>query len=278
MTTARKEKRQPVLKISIPWMLETTASIDELTTLGPHEKYGAVYGPAIRARSKLEVLFGQSVYSPYLRASRAKGDALYLAIGALTSDDKHDWEAEIKGHAPAILNAAKEFKLVFTSEISTLPAYLVTPKDAYDVSMLIERGDHLFPPNLLLKAPEAAFDAGEVGKALAFELPTAAGFHVFRVMECVLKRYWDTISGGDPRPSPETIGKIAADMINKNLGDEKILESLKQIAKLHRNPCIHEVRLTSEEAVSILGIARSVISAMLAALPDAPLPTTVAAS
>ncbi len=266
----------PVIKISIPWMLETVAAIDDLTTLGPSEKYGQVFIPALHARGKLEILFGQSVYSPYLRSSRDKGNALYAAIGALTDDDRHEWEAEIQGHAAAIQNAAKEFKLVFTSEISTLPAYLVEPKENYDVTLLIDRGAGLFPANMLAKVPDAAFDAGEVGKTMAFNLPTACAFHTFRVLECVLKKYWDFITSEKARPDPETIGKIAADMINQKIGDDKVLESLKQIAKLHRNPCIHEVRLNPEEAIGTLGIVRSVIVAMLSVLPDAPLPTTVA--
>jgi hypothetical protein len=54
-------------------------------------------------------------------------------------------------------------------------------------------------------------------------------------------------------------------------GEKRIVEAIKQMTKLHRNPLIHpEVILTSEEAIGIIGMARSVIGAMLATLPDAP--------
>ncbi len=54
--------------------------------------------------------------------------------------------------------------------------------------------------------------------------------------------------------------------------------SLQQLARLHRNPIIHpEVILTVDEAITILGIVRSVIGAMLAVLPDVP-PTTGSAA
>jgi hypothetical protein len=269
----------PVINISIPWMLETVAAIDALATFAPQEKYGDVFAAALSGRAKLEILFGQSVYAPYLRASRERGNVLYAALGNLVNDEKHEWDAEIKGQAFSIQNAAKEFKLVFRSEISTLPVYLVEPKDNYDVALLIERGAGLFPPTMLAKAPETAFDAGEAGKALAFRLSTACGFHTFRVLESVLKRYWDSATGGDTRPEPATIGKIAADLENKKKGDLKVTESLKQFAKLHRNPCTHsDVALTEEEAIGTLGIARSIIAAMLKALPDVPPPTTVASS
>lgn len=263
-----------MINISIPWMLETVASIDGLTTFAPHEKFGDVFVPALNARSKLEVLFGQSVYSPYLRASRERGNVLYAALGKLVDDDKHEWEAEIKGLAFSIQNAAKEFKLVFQSEISTLPVYLVVPKDNYDVSLLIERGTGLFPSGMVSKVGETYFDANEAGKALAFKLPTACGFHTFRVLESVLKAYWDVVTEKTKRPEPETIGKFAAELKDKGKGDEKIIETLKMIAKLHRNPCIHpEVILSEEEAIGTLGIARSAIAAMLAVIPIPP-PTT----
>ena len=51
-------------------------------------------------------------------------------------------------------------------------------------------------------------------------------------------------------------------------GDEIILSTLEQMAKLHRNPLIHpEAVLTMDEAISTIGIARSAVTAMLQVLP-----------
>ena len=58
---------------------------------------------------------------------------------------------------------------------------------------------------------------------------------------------------------------------SSKLGDEKVREALKQLANLHRNPLIHpQVTLTVEEVIGTLGIARSVIGAMLTVMPDVP--------
>jgi hypothetical protein len=47
------------------------------------------------------------------------------------------------------------------------------------------------------------------------------------------------------------------------------------MAKLHRNPLIHpEVALSVDEAMATLGIARSVVTAMLAELPVLPQTTS----
>jgi hypothetical protein len=73
---------------------------------------------------------------------------------------------------------------------------------------------------------------------------------------------------------PETLGLIASHLRDKKLGDPKVYESLTQMAKLHRNPIAHpEVILSVAEAIAIVGMANSVMTPMLDALPDAPLTT-----
>jgi hypothetical protein len=105
-----------------------------------------------------------------------------------------------------------------------------------------------------------------VGRALAYELPTACGFHTFRVTEAVVRRYWDAVSENKERPKPQTLGTFAAKMAKHKYGDEKVVEAIKQMTKLHRNPLIHpEVILNVEEAIGIIGMARSVIAMMLQA-------------
>jgi hypothetical protein len=63
-------------------------------------------------------------------------------------------------------------------------------------------------------------------------------------------------------------------MRQKKCGDERILAALAQMSSLYRNPLIHpEVALAVDEAISLLGMAHSVVTSMLASLPVIP-PTT----
>lgn len=58
-------------------------------------------------------------------------------------------------------------------------------------------------------------------------------------------------------------------LLQSGKGDPKILTALKQISDLHRNPLIHpDAILSSEDALNVIGVARSVTSAMLAVLPE----------
>jgi hypothetical protein len=64
-------------------------------------------------------------------------------------------------------------------------------------------------------------------------------------------------------------------MQQRKCGDPKILAAITQISELHRNPLIHpEDILTLDEAMALVGIARSAMSAMLVPLPVIPPKTT----
>ena len=168
----------------------------------------------------------------------------------------------------SITGPYNRFKVALLAELSTFPSYFVTRKGAFDTTALLESGESLFPSDLLLKVPEALFDTREAGKALAFELPTACGFHVFRATESVIRRYYTEVTGGQPLPKVRNIGVYIKAIRKAQCGDEKILSTLEQMASLHRNPLIHpEAVLTMDEAILSMGIACSAITAMLAALP-----------
>jgi hypothetical protein len=178
-----------------------------------------------------------------------------------------------------VREAYKNFKIVLLADLGVLHSYFVTQKGGFDTISLLAYGENLFPPELASKVPEALFDARQAGKCLAFELPTACGFHVFRATESVLRKYYLQVTGSSVAPKVRNIGVYLNSMKQKKVGDEKINFALKQMADLYRNPLIHpEAVLTQEEAIGVFGLARSAIAGMLAVLPDiAPTTTTVPA-
>jgi hypothetical protein len=226
--------------------------------------------------SALVGLYGPaSLYQSHLRLSQNQANRLFEEVDRHVRALAGDQDAEISATEIATLrDLYSTFKVVLEADLASVKAYLVSQRKPFDLTMLLIDGSSLFPEGMVNKAPETKWDSLEAGKALAFELGTACGFHTFRIVEAVLKRYWDETSGGQDRPRLETIGNYAKEMESKKLGDEKVIESLKQITRLHRNPLIHpEVILTVEETIDTLGIARSVVGAMLRVLPDLP-PTT----
>lgn len=269
--------RVPVKRILLPWMFDVAAALDSLDRVQIGDKYETHWYALYDAKNQIEAVFTQSIYGAHLRISRQKAGELHAQLESIIGDGSQT-ERELINYEVWLLKSKRDqFKTVFLSELSALPLFLVSEREGYDINLLIEEGTRLFPPTLAKKAPEAIRDAMEVGKAIAFELPTAAGFHIFRVVEAVLKRYWDHVTSKIDRPKVETIGNFAAEMERLKFGDAKILESLKQLGKLHRNPLIHpEIILDVGEELETLGISRSVVGAMLRVLPDIPTTTATA--
>jgi hypothetical protein len=256
-----------LLRISIPWIFDVLAELNKAAGIKA-EKDPFLARTSLHAiNQKIEALFNESVYRPFLRTSYSDANDLNIKLREIIYTDDIHSNLDERDKLSAIW-LVERFKTIFIAELATLPIMLAMPKGGYDVAVLLERGWEIFPQELSNKVPEALKDANEAAKALAFELGTACGFHTFRVLEAVLKRYWDAVAG-KKRPNLETIGSFARAMTDDGIGDPKVRETLKQVASLHRNPIIHpEVILTVEEAIGIIGISRSVISAMLAVLPE----------
>lgn len=161
------------------------------------------------------------------------------------------------------LNTAfSEFEAVLKAELGGASIYLVSSKNAMDTTALIEAGYLAFPNNLGELVPEALNDAMHAMSCIAFELPTAAAFHLHRVNEAVLKKYWSQLS---KEPVPKNMGAILAAMDKNGMGREEIRSALRDIVKLHRNPTIHPEQSLEdvEDAINLYGAIRSVVGFIL---------------
>jgi hypothetical protein len=78
----------------------------------------------------------------------------------------------------SIISALTAFEAVLGAELSLGPLYIVTQKAGYDTGVLVESGAACFPGGISAKVPEAVADLEQGTKCIAFELFTAAGFHL----------------------------------------------------------------------------------------------------
>lgn len=265
-----------MIRITLSYVWQIAEHMEALGRLSTDQKLqkSDLSLECFEAASTLEALLQGSVFSPVVRSSRRLGeDLLKLLREAITADGKSDSEADTF-LVWRIRSAYNQFKIDFLAEFGMFHTYFVTPKGSHDTLMLLEWPQSLFPEALARKSPEAMFDVGEAGKALCYEMSTACGYHLFRAVEAVLRRYYTQVTGGHPQPKVRNIAVYINAMRQKKCGDEKVLSVVEQLSKLHRNPLAHpEAILTLDEALSIAGMARSAITAMMAVLPDVP-PTT----
>lgn len=265
----------PVIRITLPYLFDLANRLGPLKQLtagkvrDKHELYSAEVA--------LKGLLMQSVYSAELRNCVQSAQNLLQNISSKIDSIGVNQDAEFSQvDAMLIRFAYEDFETIFMSEIGVWPAYFVTRKGPYDTLTLLDNGQVLFPDELGAKVPEAIFDAQEAAKALAFECCTAAGFHVYRCLESVLRRYWEAETQGQAHPKVRSIGVYVRAMERGSVGDAKVIAALDQINKLDRNPLIHpEVVLDLDEIMNVVGITRTAISRMLRSLPNVPPTTTM---
>lgn len=268
-----------MLKISLPYMVELAVALEPLGTLPEQDMpRTAVWWSLFTAQTSLHALTQSSVYAPYLRSSwNLSQELLNLLTAEITMDQQANptiGQLALWG----IKQSWNRYRIAMLADFGALESYFVVQQGGYDTRTLMERGELIFPSDLLSKVPSTLFDARQTAKCLALAVPTAAGFHIFRVLEAVLRRYYAIVTGGASQPKVRNIGVYLNALKMAQKGNPIVLATLKQVADLHRNPLIHpEAALTMDEAISALGIARSAVTAMLSEIPILP-PTTATAS
>jgi len=162
-----------------------------------------------------------------------------------------------------IANSLREFQIVLQTELGKMDTYFISQKGIYSTSDLIERADNVVLADIVNKLPESIrFDLRQAGRCLAFDLATAAGFHIMRALEGFLRDFYCPAFLGKKPKARGWNGYIRC--LEGTEADPKILAILDQIRSLHRNPTIHPQEvLTINEAMTLFGIAQSAIVAMV---------------
>ncbi len=268
----------PMIRVSVPYLISASHRLDAIAKLSTASvKLQQIQAVLSNVEATLVGLYGtDSLYKSHLRVSFVPARILYEKVRSINA--RQGPEAEVTEQEIVEMKALHtQFSHVISSDFEALDVYLITQKEPYNIFSLLTGGEKLFPDDLVIKVPDALFDAQQAAKCLAFELPTACGFHVFRVMESVLRRYYDVATGGKAPPKVRNIAVYINAMTQAGRGNSKILAALKQVSDLHRNPLIHpDAVLTMDEALAVIGIARSATTLMLREIPPPPLTTTTA--
>jgi hypothetical protein len=251
----------------------------QATSLGAATTFEEARFPIYIAEAALDELIHRSIFR--LKTSFQSGQALLTAIRSVKTaiDDASD-TAQLLGWAKVyeITAALTTFEAVLGAELSLWPVYLVTPKAGFDIGILIETGNACFPLELANKAPQAISDIKSGTRCMAFELFTAAAFHLHRANESVLHVYWDVVTGGAPRPTGRNMGDYLREMDRLVVGDDRVKAALKDLKDLHRNPLIHPEHSieNADEAIALMNSVHTAIFHMLQAIPAPPVPVTLA--
>jgi hypothetical protein len=171
------------------------------------------------------------------------------------------------------------FETSLYDELQRLHTYMVDPVGAYSFDRLIGEADKVFPEGLrkTLISEQVLYDFRAAGRCLAFDLPTACGFHAFRAADTMIRVYHTHFIGVVPGKEPKDWGghiNAFRKAITNNQAkkpNDRTVELLDSIRAMDRNPVIHpEVDLDADTALATFDLCKNAITLMAFDIRDCP--------
>ncbi len=243
-------------------------SLHPLTQVKEGQKLKDIFLALMTAKNWLVFFLNDQVVD--LSICKSSGRKIYRTIAELVPDDPPlspaDLDKELDwSHYYDLTTGIKEFETVLSAELQSISTYHVSQKAAYSTTTLIEHAELVLTESVrVIVPPQTIQDIQQAGRCLAFECPTAAGFHILRATEAAIRSYYAAIVGKPPKMKMRNWGTYIK--ILKGCGaDTKVISVIDQIREIHRNPIMHpETVLEMDEAIMLLGVANSAMIAMVA--------------
>lgn len=186
---------------------------------------------------------------------------LVLEKPSLTDEAaKKRWQNEVWQTDSQLRSSLDTLEKVLQEEMKIADVYAVGQKRIYSTRLLIEKADDGLGAEARSAISEPVRkDLREAGRCLAFELPTAAGYHAMRAAEKALRDWYHEVL--DKKADRVSWAKAVEDLREAG-ADEATLAAFDRVRELHRNPLAHpEIFLALEEALDIFGAAETAINA-----------------
>jgi hypothetical protein len=261
-------------KIDPAFLFELGDTLRRVRQITADSHLASTYFALDAAATTIDQAVNSSVYNHLIRQPcRVAANQLMAQMRQMAEEimGRQDFEGKLDAFELSQLTARySKFETLFLGDLQSGALYLVSPKGGFDTDALIEAGLLLFNGALATKVPDAIADVREATRCLAFELPTAAGFHLHRAHEAVLKVYWDNVTGGAPRPKEHNMGVYLRELDKLNKGKAAVRSHLRSVKDFHRNPLMHpEQSLENvDQALDLLAAIRSSIGYMLQEIPS----------
>ena len=237
-------------------------SLNPLQSIATDDEIASIVIDLYVARNALDGLFNG--FYPF-RACVKAGDDLRQIISEIIDQYNQDKSAKVDAYSSyRLTSTASRFQTILAAEMQTLDTYHASQKALYSTQDLIERAEIVFPETIRSTVPQETInEVRAAGRCLAFELPTASGFHIVRATEAVIRDYYRAIVGTVPKLKARNWGAYIKFLKQKG-ADAKITTVLEQMKDTYRNPIVHpEDVLEMEDAIILFGMAQGVIVSMM---------------
>lgn len=248
--------------MNVAWWCRVTAALDKAASVQPGTPFAQAYADLLATAKMIAVNYADATLVK-LPISHQKANAAVESIHEIISDAERTSAITVEemGKLKEVLS---EYRTVLEAELAAIDAYYVQQQGAYSTRILIDSAETALclPGEILpLLGEEAKRDLREAGRCLVFQLPTAAGFHVARATETVIRALM--CAAGCPLEGQRNWGAYIRALQEREIS-AGIVHHLEQIKDLHRNPVIHpEVTLTMSEAVALWSICTTLMGTIL---------------
>jgi hypothetical protein len=262
----------PMLPVNEYDFYELAMLIHPLTAVPNEAKYSDLWYEWYNARTLLNTTF---VERRPLSVCRPAADELYQAMSQFVPETFEDAVAKVPttpddidptlAHMGyAVRKAAREFETVLRAELQSMDTYFISQKGSHKTRDLIENARIAIPESVrndMTEQGQLDFDQG--GKCLVFDIPTAAGFHLLRSTESVLRQYYKAVTGKEPKSQMRNWGAYLKNLRAQGAAD-RVTYILEHIRVTYRNPVQHpDENLTEEQAQVLFGVCVSAITLMI---------------
>ena len=160
--------------------------------------------------------------------------------------------------------AIKDIRKTLLAETAGKVAFIVTDK-RIDVNKLLNDVSMLMAPEVFSELPQVAqYDFKQAGRCIAFEIPTAGGFHLLRGTEAVLRHFYRSIVKRD-RVKTLLWGPMVEHLRNRRTPPPAVLlNNLDNIRQSFRNPTQHPDKIYDiQEVQDLFGLCIEVVNRMV---------------
>jgi len=179
--------------------------------------------------------------------------------------DNPDGTKPVVGHwANELTEAVKHFEPVLAAECLALDTYVISQKRGYSTPDLVERSDVMVSEETRVALPDSVVeDIRAAGRCLAFDVPTASGFHILRAVEAMMAQYYTHLTGKKVKKQNRNWGLYLLKLKGVAHHNAKIWGALEHVKENYRNPITHpEDTLSESEALMLFALSLSVIELM----------------
>lgn len=159
-----------------------------------------------------------------------------------------------------IREAARAFDIALSIQLDHIDTYRVMPKGTHDTRKLIEHPEMRFGSLWGHLCDLTRDDWTSASRCLAFDLPTACGFHCLRAMEAAVIQY--LTARGEPPPK-RNLGEYI-NSLKKLSADDAAVSIVDHLRAHHRNPLMHpQDTLDIQEALTVFDLSAGAVTCLV---------------